>query len=111
MPVPVTCAGSVVRLIPYTPYTAAQTDTWSAKIVWQSPPTPGHQPYPERVSTCDAQGNFDFVELPAGRWIAFVSMAVKNRAGYTMGAFTGNYKAVVDLRPGETRRIILTNPR
>jgi hypothetical protein len=110
-PAPTTCAGSVVRLIPYTPLTVKQTDTWTAKVVWSKPPTPGHQPYPERVCTCDAQGNFNFEQLPAGKWIAFVSMPIKNRAGYTMFGQTGNYKAVVEIGEGETRKVILTNAR
>lgn len=100
----------MVRLIPYTPYTAAQTKAWTAKIVWHDPPPPGHQPYPERVSICDAQGNFVFGDLPPGKWIAFVSMAVKNRAGYTMMSFHGNYRAMVETGNGDTHRVILTNP-
>lgn len=65
----VTCAGSSVFLLPDTPYfVQAAIASNSRNGVADMPKPPSRDVTGVREGTCDAQGNFKFTRLPAGKW-------------------------------------------
>ncbi|HXS54029.1 MAG TPA: hypothetical protein VN782_15950 [Usitatibacter sp.] len=70
----VTCAGYPVQLIPATPY--FREVVHQLRIGRRPGPGQSLDSYREyfKRSTCDAQGNFDFENLPAGDWFVMTEV-------------------------------------
>jgi len=101
------CAGRKVRLIPLSTYTKAETDAWVKKIRWSDPRPIGTAPYNERSAVCDAQGNFTFDSLPAGKWIVFASIPFKGSDGYSVAGADVNFREFTETNGSNTIRVIL----
>ncbi|WP_347986656.1 hypothetical protein [Methylomonas sp. AM2-LC] len=101
------CAGRKVRLIPLSTYTKAETDAWVKKIRWSDPRPIGSAPYNERSAVCDAQGNFTFESLPAGKWIVFASIPFKSANGSSVAGADVNFREFTETDGKNTVRVIL----
>jgi hypothetical protein len=102
-----TCAGHKVRLIPLSTYTKAETDPWVKKIQWSDPRPIGTAPYHERTAVCDAQGNFTFEQLPAGKWIVFSSIPFKNSKGFSVSGANVNFREFTETNGKNSVRVIM----
>ncbi len=94
-------AGSDVELIPWTTYfDRAATQTVEMQAL--------HNECIRRV-VADGHGEFRFDRVPCGRWVILttVSWSVPNKYGWLEEQGGGLAKRV-ELRPGETLRIVLT---
>ena len=103
----VTCAGSRAILLPATPYFLESTSILArGDMVDNAGNTPGPSNAALlRETRCDAQGNFDFENVPAGRYILMseVTWVIANsRQG-------GMVKREVDVSDGSSNRFLLSD--
>lgn len=115
---PRTCAGLKVSLQPHSTYgderlRAIYGNTESGAVparATQIKFTPDDPKYQESVkkSVCDAQGNFSFTALPAGRYF-LVAAVIWTIPGQEFAQPQGGaLMKSVDLAEGESKRVILT---
>jgi hypothetical protein len=100
----VTCAGARVYAHPSTPFFAQAVAYTAAGGSLISVPGGTASQALVRQSLCDAQGNFEFSELPPGRWIVTVTVRWSG-AGSEQGGLLAQTVTVGD---GVARRILLT---
>ena len=101
-----TCAGYPVRLIP----SASQTDSYIAKAFGSDEGGISRSPWRSqfgeytRTTTCDAQGNFSFENLPDGRYFAIAQVqweVLREQQG-------GLIAQLVRVRDGQVKSVVLT---
>lgn len=110
-----TCAGLQARLIP----SGASTDTFihraygsiSGGLVQRT--TWAAQPFDDvsRATTCDIRGEFEFTDLPDGRYYVTVVVSWEAIGGYSphLEQQGGTIATPVTLAGGETRSIVVTH--
>jgi len=114
---PRTCAGNEVRLYPHSAYSderlmALYGSTESGFIpvgfagIQFSPESKAYQDT-DRITKCDAQGNFTFSNLPTGNYFIVTGVAWSTRGGVSPDQGGGLMKSVV-LGAGETKHVIIT---
>lgn len=113
---PRTCAGLEVSLQPHSPYgderlraiygntESGFTPALAARVEFSPDDATYHQI--RKTTVCDAQGNFSFTGLPAGKYVVTSAIAWTVPGGYTPDG--GALLRSVDLSDGESKRIILT---
>jgi hypothetical protein len=98
-------AGNEVVLVPVTPYTQEIHDRVIINNERLEPPDQRYYKY-RRTTIADGQGNFEFKNIPAGKY--FLSCIIKWEVGgrytYTTG---GTAHAGVSIKPGETIKVVL----
>lgn len=99
----VTCAGSTVTLVPASPYFRALVAAIMAGE--RQDLHVGMDPDVARTTSCDAQGNFSFRDVPAGSWI--VATRVTWQAG-RYGEQGGNLFREAVLEPNQQTTAILS---
>ena len=102
----VTCAGSAALLMPYTEYFLEST--WYARErrhLTHEPDARAMLPAILRKTHCDAQGNFSFDRLPAGRYIVLTEV-VWDVAGRRQG---GVVMTLAGVSEGSTSSVIISD--
>lgn len=115
---PRTCAGQAVVLVPDSPHTRERIRAFYGSV--ESGYSPATVPDPRfvpdeaeamrryvRGAQCDAQGNFEFTGLPAGRYYV-VSGIRWALPGHYLVSEGGRLMQAIDLTEGESRRVILS---
>lgn len=102
----VTCAGSKVYLFPDSPYFTEMVDVVRAGKL-PATPASGDAEYKgiARQTQCDAQGNFNFEQLPPLSWYVMTEvtwMVGNNQEG-------GSLLRLVELASGQSTRVLLSN--
>jgi hypothetical protein len=102
----VTCAGSKVALIPATPFFREALGHLRAgrKVAAMEQLDSSYRPLLKQ-SQCDAQGNFHFQGLPAGKWFIFTE--VKWTVGYKQQG--GTLLREIELLPGRSEKALLSD--
>lgn len=115
---PRTCAGQSVALVPDSPHTRERIRAfYGAGDSGYRPatvPDPKFMPDEQlailefvRMASCDAQGNFEFTALPAGRYYVTTSISWVLPGHYFVSE-GGRLMRAVDLDEGEAERVILS---
>lgn len=111
-----TCAANEVNLIPYSEYTAERMDYIygnSKKGYGSAGPRRSFEFVPDvaeyhdigKHTNCDAQGKFEFTELPDGDYYIIAPVMWSVGTVYSEG---GNLMEKVSLANGETQKIVMT---
>lgn len=111
-----TCAAYEVKLVPYTEYAAERMDYIygnSKKGYVSAGPrrsfefTPDVAEYHEtrKQTSCDAQGKFEFTELPDGDYYIVAPVVWSVGTVYSQG---GSLMEQISLANGETKKIVMT---
>ena len=61
-----------------------------------------------RTTTADAQGNFEFKDVPAGEYYASCSITWQIRSGYGVRTTGGQPMVFVSVKAGETVKVVVT---
>ncbi len=103
-----TCAGEKVVLLPYNPYTAELYEV--ARRGQAGQPTnldPRIRDY-ARFEICNAQGDFSFEGLPAGRWLISTKVVWEIPQRYGSSIQGGDVAAIVETVGGRATKCFLT---
>lgn len=113
----VTCAGSRALLIPVTRYSSERIsirfgNTNSGFISVNAPRNLEQAPAEYEASalktTCDAQGNFRFEQVPAGDFFLMTSVQWEIPSGYATMAQGGALMQRVSVAPGQIQSVMLS---
>lgn len=100
------CAGNEVYLVPGTRYADALTNMPKRANSRVKHPE-GYAKY-RRTTIGDGMGNFEFTNLPAGRWYVGCVVAWVYDAGMYTGTTGALAEAMVTLAEGESKRVVVT---
>ncbi|MCP1220368.1 hypothetical protein NKW45_00705 [Acetobacter orientalis] len=105
-----TCAGYPVKLVPYSAYTG---EIYEASISGQLTAGIANKDSASgafrKMTQCDAQGNFEFTDLPAGRWFAETIVHWQVPNGYIMsnqGGWIGS--GIITTIPNKVTSVLIT---
>ena len=104
-----TCAGEKVFLMPYNDYTA-ELDIAGKQGGYSEASNldPNIKNY-WKVTTCDADGNFEFDNLPVGQWLLFTEVVWEIPTGrYTSSVQGGDVTKIVQTIENSTQKVYLT---
>jgi hypothetical protein len=101
----VTCAGSKVALIPATSFFREVIGHLKAgrRVAAMEQLDSSYRPMLKQ-SQCDAQGNFQFRDVPSGKWFVFTE--VKWTVGYNQQG--GTLLREIELQPGRSEKALLS---
>jgi len=101
-------AGNEVELVPLVPYIEERLQVGTIRGV-PLPPRDSRVDAFSRKTIADAQGNFEFTGLPAGRYVLYCAIVWEVPFGsYTTQQTGGTAYAVVTVKEGETAKVIVT---
>lgn len=105
-----TCAGYPVKLVPYSSYTEEIHNAYLNGKLTAGISNKDTNLFTYRKTTqCDAQGNFEFSNLPAGRWYAETLVHWSVPSGYLNLSQGGWIQSdVISTYPNKTTQVILT---
>jgi hypothetical protein len=102
-------AGCLVELIPYTPYTAERFDhAMSAPRSARMEPRDSRLDNYVRKTLADAQGNFEFKNVPSGKYYVACVIEWEVASGYGLQKTGAQAVLFVSLQDGESKRVVLT---
>lgn len=104
-----TCAGQNVYIMPYNNYTKEILDVKKTGTHSGFSNTDPRLRKHIRITTCDADGDFEFNDLPDGWWIISTRVEWQVAVGSVMEKHGGQLMKPVDIKDGSTKKIYLTS--
>lgn len=103
-----TCAGEKVLLMPYNDYTKEiYIAKKSKKYEGFNNTDPRLRKY-IRMTICDAEGDFEFNEIPEGSWIVGTTVKWEVPIGYSTLKQGGDLLKIVETKNGKMKKVYLT---
>lgn len=105
-----TCAGYPVDIVPYSKYSAEIHDAnENGKLRSGIANKDSAQASFKKITQCDAQGNFEFTDLPAGQWFAETLVKWQVSNGYYMENQGGWIESnIITTQPNKVTSVVLT---
>ena len=104
-----TCAGEEVILMPYNAYTQELYNvTKHGNFDTASNFDPSIKNYC-KVTTCDDNGDFQFKNLPSGKWLLYTRVVWEAPGGNSSGVKGGDMVKIVQTTENDTQKVYLTD--